>query len=55
MTLAQLADEHVVDQRWWTLPQLAASDALFWPRRLPALVAGLLADGPPGAPIDVGV
>jgi len=56
MTTAQLAAEHVAGHRWWTLAELEAADAiLFMPRRLPALVRELLADGPPPSPIDVGV
>ena len=35
--------------------ELASSDELFAPRRLPELVAALLRDGPPGEPVDVGV
>lgn len=43
------------DIRWWTVEQLASADAEFSPRRLPALVRGLLHDGPPADPVDVGV
>lgn len=50
-----LAAEHVHEVRWWTLPELQASDARFAPSRLGELVAELLANGPPGEPIDVGV
>jgi double-stranded uracil-DNA glycosylase len=50
-----LAAENVVEVRWWTLDELLASDAEYAPRRLPALVAKLLADGPPPEPVDVGV
>jgi 8-oxo-dGTP pyrophosphatase MutT (NUDIX family) len=51
----QLARELVVEVRWWTQAELAASDALFAPRRLPELVASLVRDGPPSRPLDVGV
>jgi len=54
-TAEQLASEHVTAIRWWTQDELAASEELFAPRRLPELVAALLRDGPPGEPIDVGV
>ncbi|MDQ3065563.1 MAG: NUDIX domain-containing protein [Actinomycetota bacterium] len=54
-TAEQLASEHVSAIRWWTQHELAASEELFAPRRLPELVAALLRDGPPGEPIDVGV
>jgi TDG/mug DNA glycosylase family protein len=55
LTREQLADEGVADMRWWTQEELAASDAVFAPRRLPALVSELLRDGPPAASLDVGV
>ncbi len=51
----ELAAEFVTAVRWWTPAELAASDELFAPRRLPELVAALLRDGPPGEPVDVGV
>lgn len=54
-TEEQLAAEYVAGVRWWPQEELAASDELFAPRRLPELVAALLRDGPPGKPIDVGV
>jgi len=54
-TPEQLAAEYVTGLKWWTPAELAASEELFAPRRLPELVAALLRDGPPGKPIDVGV
>ena len=54
-TPEELAAEFVTGMRWWTQEELAASDELFAPRRLPELVAALLRDGPPGEPLDVGV
>ena len=54
-TPEQLADEGVAELRWWTQAELAATDAVFAPRRLPELVAELLRDGPPPATVDVGV
>jgi 8-oxo-dGTP pyrophosphatase MutT (NUDIX family) len=51
----ELAAEYVVEIRWWTAAELAASDERFSPRRLPALLAALVRDGPPGEPFDVGV
>jgi TDG/mug DNA glycosylase family protein len=51
----QLADEGVVEQRWWTPEDLAASAETFAPRRLPQLVHDLLEHGPPPQPLDVGV
>ena len=55
LTPEQLAAEYVTAIRWWTQEELAASEELFAPRRLPELVAALLRDGPPGEPVDVGV
>jgi 8-oxo-dGTP pyrophosphatase MutT (NUDIX family) len=49
-----LAQEYVAEIRWWTQQELAASDALFAPRRLPELVAALMRDGPPARTVDVG-
>ena len=54
-TPEQLAAEFVTGMRWWTQEELAASEELFAPRRLPELVAALVRDGPPGEPVDVGV
>jgi TDG/mug DNA glycosylase family protein len=50
-----LAAENIEEVRWWTLDELAAADAKFAPRRLPALLGDLLANGPPPDPLDVGV
>lgn len=43
------------DIRWWSINQLMTEDAEFAPRSLPMLVERLLTDGPPGAPVDVGL
>jgi ADP-ribose pyrophosphatase YjhB (NUDIX family) len=51
----QLADEYLVDMRWWTAEELRAADVTFAPRRLPALLRDLLAAGAPATPIDAGV
>src|SRR5207237_10047362 len=53
-TLEELAAAYVFEQRWWTLDELAASKELFAPTRLPELVRGLVQNGPPPEPIDVG-
>jgi 8-oxo-dGTP pyrophosphatase MutT (NUDIX family) len=55
LTWAELHAENMYAVRWWTLDELEAADAMFAPRRLPALVRMLLADGPPAEPVDVGV
>jgi 8-oxo-dGTP diphosphatase len=54
-TTAELEAEYVTGMRWWTAAELAASDEVFAPRRLPELLVALLRDGPPGEPVDVGV
>ncbi len=54
-TPEQLTAEYVAEVRWWTLPELLESEALFAPRRLPELLATLLQAGPPEEPLDVGV
>ena len=54
-TWEQLHAEYVFELRWWTLDEVAASDAHFAPRDLAALVRSLIDDGPPDRPIDVDV
>jgi 8-oxo-dGTP diphosphatase len=51
----ELMAEGVTAIRWWTLGELEAAEATFSPRRLPSLLRALIAHGPPGAPIDVGL
>lgn len=55
----QLAAEHLMHIQWWTMAEMAAfaptETEFFAPRRLPALVADLVAGGPPDTPIDTGV
>jgi hypothetical protein len=50
----QLRAEYVVGVRWWTLDEIEASEEEFAPTRLAGLLRGLLTDGPPDEPIDVG-
>lgn len=45
----------MIGHAWWTVDELDDAHARFAPRRLPALAAGILVDGPPGDPIDAGV
>lgn len=40
--------------RWWTPAELAGSTELFWPPRLPELLADLRTQGPPAEPVDLG-
>jgi 8-oxo-dGTP pyrophosphatase MutT (NUDIX family) len=49
-----LAAEHVVEVRWWTPEELAATDEVFGPRALPELVRRILHDGPPEQPLELG-
>jgi|GEM_PF-732150 len=53
----QLAAEGIGEpSRWWSLEEMRrATDDVFAPRRFPDLLAALLRDGPPAAPVDVGV
>lgn len=55
----QLNAERVHELRWWTPDELSdgelLGDAFLAPRRLPELLGALLADGPPGTPLDTGV
>ena len=55
LSRAQLRAELVFGMRWWTEEELAAADVVFTPRRLPELLGGLLREGAPAEPIDVGV
>jgi ADP-ribose pyrophosphatase YjhB (NUDIX family) len=50
-----LAAEWVSEFRWWTIKEIEASDEVFSPRRLGALLRELLDHGPPAEPLDVGV
>ena len=51
----QLAAEFVTEVRWWTPDELARADSIFAPRRMPELLAALIRDGAPPAPIDAGI
>jgi 8-oxo-dGTP diphosphatase len=54
----QLRAERLYEMRWWTLPEIEAAGhagVRFAPRRLPARLAALLAEGPPSEPVDVGL
>lgn len=50
----ELRAEGMTAVAWWSLAELAASDALFAPRNLPLLLRRLLAEGPPAEPVDAG-
>lgn len=59
LSVEQLRAEHLFHIRWWTQDELSSfvptDTELFAPRKLPQLVAALLADGVPAAPIETGV
>jgi ADP-ribose pyrophosphatase YjhB (NUDIX family) len=55
LSWAELRAEAMTAIRWWDLDELEATEGLFAPRRLPALVRELLLHGPPPEPVDVGV
>ena len=54
-TWEQLNAEYVFGLHWWTIDEIAASDASFAPRDLALLLRSLLVDGPPVSPVDVAV
>ena len=47
--------EMVQEHRWWTTDEIEASSEVFAPRRLGSLLRRLLVEGPPPAPVDVGL
>ena len=52
----QLRAEYLVDLRWWSIDDIVAADHLtFAPGDLGALLDDLHRNGPPAAPLDVGV
>jgi hypothetical protein len=55
LTWEELREENMSAVRWWSLDELERTEMLFAPRRLPSLVRSLLDEGPPAAPVDVGV
>jgi 8-oxo-dGTP diphosphatase len=55
LTWEQMNAEFVHELRWWTIDEIAGSDAVFVPNDLHSLLTTLLRDGPPIEPIDVSV
>jgi len=51
----ELERTEILEHRWWSLPEIAASDELFAPHRLAVLLAPLLRGDLPARPIDCGV
>ncbi|MDJ0771698.1 MAG: NUDIX domain-containing protein [Ilumatobacter sp.] len=51
-----LEAEYVFEMRWWSLSEIEeATDTRFAPRELAIHLRGLLEDGPPALPVDIGV
>jgi 8-oxo-dGTP pyrophosphatase MutT (NUDIX family) len=48
-------DRHVVEHRWWSLPELLLSTEDFAPQRLPQLLGGIVRGDYPDPPVDCGV
>jgi 8-oxo-dGTP diphosphatase len=57
MTDEELAAENVTAWRWWTLAEIAGyrGSDLFGPRDLARLLGGLVEEGLPGLPIQLGL
>ena len=53
LTWEQMNAEFVHELRWWTIEEIAASDAHFVPRELARSCSTPARDGPPTEPIDV--
>jgi hypothetical protein len=51
----ELERQYMERERWWTLPEIAGSDALFVPRRLAELLPPIIAGHYPPEPFDCGV
>ena len=47
--------EDSANAKWWSVQEIASSDELFAPARLAELLNELAANGPPSAPVDVGI
>ncbi|MGH8840759.1 MAG: NUDIX hydrolase [Jiangellaceae bacterium] len=47
--------EDLTAHRWWSLSEMEATTEMLVPRSLARLVRGLLRDGAPAEPLDVGV
>ena len=48
-------DQAFLELRWWPLVAIAASNEVFVPRRLAALLHDIIERGPPDPPIDCGI
>jgi 8-oxo-dGTP pyrophosphatase MutT (NUDIX family) len=47
--------EDSANAKWWSVEEITSSDELFAPARLAELLNELAANGPPSAPVDVGI
>jgi TDG/mug DNA glycosylase family protein len=47
--------EDTANAKWWSAEEIAESDELFAPARLAELLGELAANGPPPAPVDIGI
>ena len=50
----EIEQRAVLGHRWWTVPDLAATEDTVHPAALPARLADLLVAGPPPSPLDLG-
>ncbi|HWE82107.1 MAG TPA: NUDIX domain-containing protein [Gaiellaceae bacterium] len=50
-----LRPEGIAGHRWWTLDELASTAERLAPRALATGLRGLLRDGPPATPLDIGI
>jgi 8-oxo-dGTP diphosphatase len=51
----ELLAERLTASRWWTVPEIRASDEHFAPSELASRLETLISQGPPGKIVDVGV
>ncbi|CAL9555586.1 hypothetical protein SUDANB120_04535 [Streptomyces sp. enrichment culture] len=51
--LTELERRSVTGARWWTVEELLTTRETVYPARLAGLLETLLAEGPPGAPVDL--
>ncbi|MEU0287044.1 NUDIX domain-containing protein [Streptomyces sp. NPDC006147] len=53
LTAAHTADK-ILTWRWWSPAELAGDHEPLWPPQLPGLLAGVLRNGAPATPVDLG-
>ncbi|MCM2425382.1 NUDIX hydrolase [Streptomyces sp. RKAG337] len=47
-------EDGILEWRWWTPEELAATTEALWPPQLPELLARLRDEGPPERPVELG-